>query len=84
MAFALGHPGFGLARISAELRRPKWAGSCLTPNGVVAGPSVPNSGPMKKQSIWTSSRGLSTCRWRLGLGFEAVMSDGASELRWAF
>ncbi len=29
VAFALGQPGFGPARISAELRRPKWVGSSL-------------------------------------------------------
>jgi transposase InsO family protein len=34
VAFALGHPGFGPARISAELRRPKWGGIVLSPNGV--------------------------------------------------
>jgi transposase InsO family protein len=34
VAFALGHPGFGPARISAELRRPKWGGVVLSPNGV--------------------------------------------------
>lgn len=34
VAFALGHPGFGPARISAELRRPKWGGITISPNGV--------------------------------------------------
>ena len=34
LAFALGHPGFGPARISAELRRDKWGGIVLSPNGV--------------------------------------------------
>jgi transposase len=34
VAFALGHPGFGPARISAELRRDKWGGIVLSPNGV--------------------------------------------------
>jgi transposase InsO family protein len=34
VAFALGHPGFGPARISAELRRAKWGGIVLSPNGV--------------------------------------------------
>jgi len=34
VAFALGHPGFGPKRISAELRRAKWAGIVLSPNGV--------------------------------------------------
>ena len=33
VAFALGHPGLGPARISAELRRAKWAGSCSPPTG---------------------------------------------------
>ena len=34
VAFSLGHPGFGPARISAELRREKWGGIVLSPNGV--------------------------------------------------
>jgi transposase len=34
LAFALGHPGFGPARISAELRRPTWGGALISPNGV--------------------------------------------------
>jgi transposase InsO family protein len=34
LAFALAHPGFGPARISAELARPKWGGIQLSPNGV--------------------------------------------------
>jgi transposase len=34
VAFALGHPGFGPARIAAELARPKWGGIPLSVNGV--------------------------------------------------
>lgn len=34
VAFALGHPGFGPARIAAELARPLWGGLQLSPNGV--------------------------------------------------
>jgi transposase len=34
LAFALGHPGFGPMRISAELRREKWGGIVISPNGV--------------------------------------------------
>ena len=34
VAFALGHPGFGPARIAAELKRAKWGGIVLSPNGV--------------------------------------------------
>lgn len=34
VAFALGHPGFGPARMAAELARPKWGGIRLSPNGV--------------------------------------------------
>ena len=34
VAFALGQPGFGPARIAAELARPKWGGLRLSPNGV--------------------------------------------------
>jgi hypothetical protein len=30
----LGHPGFGPARIAAELARPKWGGIVLSTNGV--------------------------------------------------
>src|SRR5512144_592128 len=34
IAFALGHPGFGPRRISAELRRQKWGGIRVSENGV--------------------------------------------------
>jgi transposase InsO family protein len=34
VAFALGHPGFGPARIAAELARPKWGEISLSANGV--------------------------------------------------
>jgi transposase InsO family protein len=34
VAFALGHPGFGPARIAVELARPKWGGILLSANGV--------------------------------------------------
>jgi transposase InsO family protein len=34
LAFSLGHPGFGPDRIAAELRRTKWGGIRLSPNGV--------------------------------------------------
>jgi hypothetical protein len=34
VAFALGHPGFGPARIAAELARPHWGGIVLSTNGV--------------------------------------------------
>ena len=34
IAFALGHPGLGPARIAAELARPKWGGIQLSTNGV--------------------------------------------------
>lgn len=34
VAFALGQPGFGPARIAAELARPQWGGIRLSPNGV--------------------------------------------------
>jgi transposase InsO family protein len=34
LAFALGHPGFGARRISAELRRPKWGGIEISEHGV--------------------------------------------------
>ena len=34
VAFALGHPGFGPARIAAELARTQWGGYRISPNGV--------------------------------------------------
>jgi transposase InsO family protein len=34
VAFALGHPGFGPRRISAELRRPKWGGIEISEHGI--------------------------------------------------
>jgi transposase InsO family protein len=34
VAFALGHPGLGPKRISAQLARPEWGGLLISPNGV--------------------------------------------------
>jgi transposase InsO family protein len=34
LAFSLAHPGFGPARIAAELARSKWGGLVISPNGV--------------------------------------------------
>jgi transposase InsO family protein len=34
IAFSLGHPGFGPARISAELARPLWGGLVVSPAGI--------------------------------------------------
>lgn len=34
VAFSLGHPGFGPARIAAELRQERWGGIELSPNGI--------------------------------------------------
>lgn len=34
VAFSLGHPGLGPRRVSGELRRPKWGGIVVSPNGV--------------------------------------------------
>jgi transposase InsO family protein len=34
VAFALGHPGLGPRRISAELQRPRWGGLRVSPSGV--------------------------------------------------
>lgn len=34
VAFALGHPGLGPKRISAQLARPEWGGLAVSPNGV--------------------------------------------------
>lgn len=34
VAFALGHPGLGPKRVAGELRRPKWGGIVVSPNGV--------------------------------------------------
>jgi transposase len=34
LAFCLGHPGFGPMRVSAELRRGRWGGIRISPNGV--------------------------------------------------
>jgi len=34
VAFALGHPGYGPAHISSELRREKWGGLVVSANGV--------------------------------------------------
>jgi transposase len=34
VAFALGHPGLGPARVAAELRRERWGGLVVSHNGV--------------------------------------------------
>ena len=34
LAFSLAHPGFGPTRIAAELRREKWGGLRISPNGI--------------------------------------------------
>jgi transposase InsO family protein len=34
VAFALGHPGLGPKRISAQLARPEWGGLLVSPNGI--------------------------------------------------
>ena len=50
VAFALGHPGFGPARIAAELARPKWGGIVL-PAKDLAGAAPPR--PVDQgQTLW--------------------------------
>ena len=68
VAFALGYPGFGPARIAAELARPKWGGIRLSHNGVWR--------VLKRH-------GLNTRRKRLGLvaGY-AAPPDGCDSLNW--
>lgn len=34
LAFSIGHPGLGPKRVASELRRPKWGGIVVSPNGV--------------------------------------------------
>jgi transposase InsO family protein len=34
LAFAIAHPGLGPKRVASELRRPKWGGIVVSPNGV--------------------------------------------------
>jgi transposase len=34
LSFAIAHPGFGPKRVAGELRRPKWGGIVVSPNGV--------------------------------------------------
>jgi transposase len=34
VAFALGHPGLGPKRVSAQLARPEWGGLMVSPNGI--------------------------------------------------
>ena len=41
VAFALGHPGFGPARIAAELTRPNWGGNQAVDQWGVAGAAPP-------------------------------------------
>ena len=64
LAFALGHPGFGPGRIAAELRRAKWGGIGLSPNGVwrVLAATGSTPGP----SDWPSSPATTRRRWPNG------------------
>lgn len=48
VAFALGHPGFGPARIAAELARPKWGGIGLSASGVWR--------VLRRHGLWTRAR----------------------------
>ena len=59
VAFALGQPGFGPARIAAELARPKWGGIKLSPSGVWRvlrrhglNTRPPETGPLLMRVLW--------------------------------
>ena len=62
VAFALGHPGFGPARIAAELAQPRWGAIRLPTNGVWR---------------VLRRHGLSTRATRYGLGSPATPPTGA-------
>jgi hypothetical protein len=51
IAFALAHPGLGPKRIAAELRREKWGGLVISPNGV--------SRVLRRRGLNTRTRRLS-------------------------
>ena len=55
VALALGHPGFGPARIAAELARPTWGGISLSTNGVwrAAGSPRPQH---PRPTLWPGGR----------------------------
>ena len=55
VAFALGHPGFGPARIAAELARPRWGGINAVAQWGVAGAGSP--WPVDQgQALWAGGR----------------------------
>ena len=60
VAFALGQPGFGPARIAAELARPKWGGIKLSPCGVwraaAPRPQHPQEAPEPRRRLRRASR----------------------------
>ncbi len=65
LAFALGHPGFGPARIAAELARPLWGGIQLLPQRGLAGSAPPRTEHPEPTS-WPGGRLRSPARSRKG------------------
>jgi hypothetical protein len=55
VAFALGHPGFGPARVAAELARPTWVGSCSPPTGCGGCWVATASRPGPSATAWSSA-----------------------------
>jgi hypothetical protein len=51
VAFALGHPGFGPARIAAELARPKWGGIGLSTTGAPNSPQCSSSAGSERDRL---------------------------------
>jgi transposase InsO family protein len=61
VAFALGHPGFGPARIAAELARPKWGWNRVVDQWGLAGATPPR--PVHQgQTLWAGRRLCGTAR----------------------
>jgi hypothetical protein len=53
VAFALGHPGFGPARIAVELARPTWGGSGCRPMGCGGSCAATASAPAPSATAWS-------------------------------
>jgi len=68
VAFAIAHPGLGPRRISSELRREKWGGIVVSPNGVWRA--------LRRHGLNTRAKRLS-----LVAGYRAPLRDGGDRAR---
>jgi hypothetical protein len=76
VAFALGHPGFGPVRISAELARPTWGGAGSTPPSMSRRPSPGRNCMPRPATRRPGTRAPSRAGWRPTSPAGAGVSSG--------